>query len=228
MKTCSKCNIEKPLNEFNKNKSKIDGYHIWCKQCVSKNNKKLYENDKELKKQKTNEYYHINKDIVLDKIKQYRNKPKIKQKQKEYIKQWVEENKNYYRQYQNDYAKNRRKNDNKFRIIENLKSQINHYLKNQTKNNKTEAILGYTYNDFLNKIGTLTDNQEIDHKIPVSWFIKGTPAHIIWDLDNLQLTTKKYNRSKKNIFANKININYYKKAHKWIIKSQLSKISTYL
>jgi hypothetical protein len=228
MKICNKCNIKKPLDQFNKNKNKTDGYHVWCKQCVSNTNKKLYADDSERIKQQTNNYYHSNKNIITPKLKEYRSKPEIKNRQQQYIKEWVEENKNYYRQYQNDYAKNRRKNDNKFRIIENLKSQINHYLKNQTKNNKTEAILGYTYNDFLNKIGTLTDNQEIDHKIPVSWFIKETPACIIWDLDNLQLTTKEYNRTKKNVFSDSININYYEKAHKWIIKSRLSKISTYL
>ena len=228
MKICNKCNIEKPLDQFNKNKNKNDGYHVWCKQCVSNTNKKLYADDSERIKQQTNNYYHNNKNIITPKLKEYRSNPEIKNRQQQYIKEWVEDNKDYYRQYQNEYAKNKRKNDNKFRIIENLKSQINHYLKNQTKNDKTEAILGYTYNDFLNKIGTLTNNQEIDHKIPVSWFVKETPACIIWDLDNLQLTTKEYNRTKKNVFSDSININYYEKAHKWIVKSRLSKISTYL
>jgi hypothetical protein len=228
MKICNKCSTEKPLDQFNKNKHKIDGYHVWCRQCVSNTNKKLYVGDSERIKQQTNNYYHNNKDIIKPKLKEYRNKPEVKNKQQQYIKEWVEDNKNYYRQYQNEYAKNRRKNDNTFRIIENLKSQIYHYLKNQIKNDKTEVLLGYTYSDFLNKIGTLVDNQEIDHKIPVSWFIKETPANIIWDLDNLHLTTKEYNRTKKNTFSDSININYYKKAHKWIIKSRLSKISTYL
>ena len=228
MKICNKCSTEKPLDQFNKNKHKIDGYHVWCRQCVSNTNKKLYVGDSERIKQQTNNYYHNNKDIIKPKLKEYRNKPEVKNKQQQYIKEWVEDNKNYYRQYQNEYAKNRRKNDNTFRIIENLKSQIYHYLKNQIKNDKTEVLLGYTYSDFLNKIGTLVDNQEIDHKIPVSWFIKETPANIIWDLDNLHLTTKEYNRTKKNTFSDSINIKYYKKAHKWIIKSRLSKISTYL
>ena len=227
-KICNKCNIIKPLTEFNKNKNKVDGYHVWCRQCVSNNNRKLYAVDSERIKQQINKYYYDNKDIIAPKLEEYRNRPEIKNKQQQYIKEWVEKNKDYYRQYQNEYAKNRRKNDDKFRVIENLKSQINHYLKNQVKNNKTESILGYTYNDFLNKIGILTDNQEIDHKIPVSWFIKETPVSIIWDLDNLHLTTKEYNRIKKNTFSDSININYYKKAHKWIIKSRLSEIPTYL
>ena len=228
MKICSKCNTEKLLDYFYKNKNKIDGYNVWCKQCMSSQHKKLYADKSEHIKQKINSYYYNNKDIIAPKLTEYRNRLEVKNKQQQYIKEWVENNKNHYRQYQNEYARNRRKNDNTFRIIENLKLQIYHYLKKQVKNDKTEVLLGYTYSDFLNRIGTLTDNQEIDHKIPVSWFIKGTPACIIWDLDNLHLTTKKYNRTKKNTFSDIININYYKKAHKWIIKSRLSKISKYL
>lgn len=33
MKTCSKCKIEKSLNEFNKNKAKKDGHSYYCKPC---------------------------------------------------------------------------------------------------------------------------------------------------------------------------------------------------
>ena len=194
MKICSKCNTEKLLDYFYKNKNKIDGYNVWCKQCMSSQHKKLYADKSEHIKQKINSYYYNNKDIIAPKLKEYRNRLEVKNKQQQYIKEWVENNKNHYRQYQNEYARNRRKNDNTFRIIENLKLQIYHYLKKQVKNDKTEVLLGYTYSD----------------------------------LDNLHLTTKKYNRTKKNTFSDIININYYKKAHKWIIKSRLSKISTYL
>jgi predicted NAD/FAD-dependent oxidoreductase len=33
MKTCSKCKITKEFNEFQKDKSKLDGYRYHCKAC---------------------------------------------------------------------------------------------------------------------------------------------------------------------------------------------------
>jgi hypothetical protein len=228
MKICSKCNIEKLLNQFNKNKTKSDGYHVWCKQCISINNKKLYIIDSKRIKQQTNDYYHNNKDIISPKLKEYRNKLEIKLKQKQYIKEWVKNNKTHYRQYQNNYVKQRRNNDPYFKTIENLKSQIYIYLKNKTKNNKTEILLGYKYVDFINKIGIIKDNLEIDHKIPISWFKNETPIDIIWNLNNLQLTTQEYNRKKSNTYSDVVYVNYYKIVYKWIKKSRLSMISTYL
>ena len=41
MKTCTKCGETKDFNEFNKNKSKKDGYQGTCKVCISESNKKL-------------------------------------------------------------------------------------------------------------------------------------------------------------------------------------------
>ena len=36
MKRCSKCKLEKPFIDFNKNKSRKDGYQSSCKKCHSK------------------------------------------------------------------------------------------------------------------------------------------------------------------------------------------------
>jgi len=34
MKRCHKCNIDKPFNEFYRNRSRHDGYSHWCKDCT--------------------------------------------------------------------------------------------------------------------------------------------------------------------------------------------------
>ena len=39
MKTCTKCNTEKPSLEFNKHKHTKDGLNSWCKPCTYKQNK---------------------------------------------------------------------------------------------------------------------------------------------------------------------------------------------
>jgi 5-methylcytosine-specific restriction endonuclease McrA len=228
MKVCKKCNIEKEWSSFNKNSSKDDGLHIWCKECSSTSNQKRYESKSESIKEKSSEYYYTNKEVILPKLKVYREQDEIKEKQKVYIKQWVIDNIDYYRQYQNSYTKERRKTDPRFKTICDLRTQINTYLKNKVKNNKTEDLLGYTYEDFINKIGIKQEGQEIDHKIPIDWFLDETPINVIWNLNNLQLTTKKYNRTKKNILSDPINTEFHQTVIKWIKPTQLLKISTYV
>lgn len=41
-KTCTKCFKQKPLTDFDKNKSKKDGHDSRCKKCVSEAKAKLY------------------------------------------------------------------------------------------------------------------------------------------------------------------------------------------
>lgn len=228
MKTCKKCNVEKELSLFNKNKNKIDSLHIWCKECSSNSNKDRYKSQSEFIKEKTSKYYYDNKEIILPKLKTYREQDEVKEKQKVYIKEWVNNNIDSYRQYQNGYAKERRKNDPRFKTICDLRSQINTYFQNKTKNERTETLLGYTYKDFIDKIGVKSFNQEIDHKIPINWFLNETPINIIWNLNNLQLTTKEYNRTKKDTFADPISIKFHQTVIKWIKHSQLSMISIYV
>jgi len=45
-KTCTKCNIEKPLVEFNKQTASPDGYKNYCKDCFREINKVLYGRNK--------------------------------------------------------------------------------------------------------------------------------------------------------------------------------------
>jgi hypothetical protein len=228
MKICKKCKINKPLDNFNKNKNIKGGLHIWCKKCSSLQNKERYENKKEEIKEKSSQYYSLNREIILPKLKTYREQDFIKEKQKNYIKEWVLNNKDSYRKYQNNYTKQRRKNDPYFKTIESLKNQINHFLKNKKKDKKTEILLGYTYKDFIEKLGVIEEKQDLDHKIPISWFKKDTPINVIWDLRNLQITSREYNRKKKNLYADPINKEFYQTVTKWIEPTQLSMILTYL
>ncbi|AGY58732.1 bacteriophage protein [Gloeobacter kilaueensis JS1] len=41
-KICSKCNLSKPLGEFNKNKTKPDGYQSYCRLCSKASNNYHY------------------------------------------------------------------------------------------------------------------------------------------------------------------------------------------
>lgn len=46
-KKCTKCKETKPLNQFGKKKSNIDGYRYSCKNCTNSYEKKLRENNEE-------------------------------------------------------------------------------------------------------------------------------------------------------------------------------------
>jgi len=45
MKVCCKCKESKELNQFNKNKSRKDGYGTYCKECAAKSSKDYYESN---------------------------------------------------------------------------------------------------------------------------------------------------------------------------------------
>jgi hypothetical protein len=50
MKPCSRCSVEKPLNDFYTDKSKKDGHHSVCKECTKADRKARYEADPETHK----------------------------------------------------------------------------------------------------------------------------------------------------------------------------------
>jgi hypothetical protein len=225
-KICNKCNIIKPLTEFNKNKNKVDGYHVWCKQCVSSNNKKLYIDNNENIKQYTNNYYYNNKNVILPKLKQYRNKPEIKLKQANYIKEWISENEGYYKQYQKEYKKQYYRDNPHVSICLNIKRRC--------LNGINDDRVNYTSNDLKNHLESLFESWmnwsnigewEVHHNVPVSWFEPNTPPRIINDLKNLYPLSKKENRNIKNRYV-KFNIDneYIKTIQPWIKKYHQSMI----
>jgi hypothetical protein len=225
-KICNKCNIIKPLIEFNKNKSKIDGYHVWCKKCISDNNKKLYVKDNERIKQQTNNYYNNNKNTISSKLKNYRNKPEIKVKQAEYIKEWTNKNKNHHKQYQKEYKKQYYRNNPHISICLNIKRRC--------LNGINDDRVTYTSNDLKNHIESLFESWmnwnnigawELHHNVPVSWFESNTPPFIINDLKNLYPLSKKENRNIKNRYIKfSIDNEYIKIIQPWIKKCHQSMI----
>lgn len=69
-KICTKCKLEKPISQFNKNISKKDGLQSECKQCHNSLYKQYYTTNKD--KFRTNSFNRRNN------IKQFLNEIKIK------------------------------------------------------------------------------------------------------------------------------------------------------
>ena len=131
-KKCCKCNIEKGITSFCKNKSKKDGLDIYCRDCNKEYKKNYNIKNKENLSNKSKEYYINNKDIVLERVKDYNIK-----------------NKEVRREYYNKYIKNRISNDNLFKLTTGIRKSTTSYFKNRgyKKKSKTECILGCSFEE---------------------------------------------------------------------------------
>jgi hypothetical protein len=110
-KFCVHCKLEKPKEEFHKNKSKIDGLQPVCKVCVKEYYQKYYEKNKE----KAKEYYEKNKE------KNKENYEKNKEKNKEYKKEYYQKNKEKAKE---NYEKNKEKNKEKAKEQVRIRSHL--------------------------------------------------------------------------------------------------------
>lgn len=163
MKTCTKCNIEKPLEEFNKRKQSKDGYNSHCRLCANNYTRKSYTE------------YNKNYSLLN------------KEKKKEYNKKWVEENRDKNRLRKNNYVKNRIKIDAVYKCKINTRKLLSTSFKRNgfSKSSKTQEILGCSFDEFKNHIeslwlpwmnwdnyglydGSLDYGWDIDHIIPSS------------------------------------------------------------
>ena len=114
MKKCNKCSEEKPLNAFGIRSKEKDGLNPSCKECIKEQDKKYYSTSRK------------------DYMKQYNQKQEVK----EYNKQWIEENKDRFKENRQRWNNN--------------KEKVKEYSKTWGENNK-EKIKDYSKKYFLNK-----------------------------------------------------------------------------
>jgi hypothetical protein len=110
-KKCNKCNEVKPFSDFNKDKSRKDGYYSICRLCKQIYNKE----NKEKIKEKNRKYYQDNKE-------------KLKEKQKKYTKENIEYIQERNREYYHDNKEYYKENIIK-RILITLKNGIGNIMK---------------------------------------------------------------------------------------------------
>jgi hypothetical protein len=75
LKVCTKCKVEKSLEEFKKRKDTASGYRTTCKQCDNENRKQWYQNTIEIRREKQvkydKKYYEKNHEVCLERCRAY-------------------------------------------------------------------------------------------------------------------------------------------------------------
>ncbi len=155
-KKCSDCKESKTVDNFNKDKSRGDGYSYKCKTCSKNRNKIKYKENKEIIDQRNKNYRKNNPDKIAD-----------------YHKQYNQSNKSKIREQKKKYCKNRRQNDETFRISGNLRCRILDALNGKAKSAKSLELVGLPSFELLhkwlifNKSSNVTDEKPVvDHLIP--------------------------------------------------------------
>lgn len=79
-KICTKCETEKPLIDFHKDKNKKDGHSSLCKDCKNNYRKKHYKENSEVTKEKEKERYYLDVEKSREKSRKYRKNNLEKEK----------------------------------------------------------------------------------------------------------------------------------------------------
>lgn len=197
MQTCSKCNLEKPLSDFNFRKQ-TNSYRKDCKQCRAKNRKRLYKQNKKVELEQAKQRYLKNKEVIRQRQAEYYQENK--QAYSKRAKKWMVQNPEKHSEMNRRNQKKMRKRPY-YKYREMLRSLV------RRLDNSDRESLGYTLEEFkshmesLFKDGMSWQNHgewEIDHIKPVSAFYKEgvTCPKIVNALSNLQPLWKSDNRKK--------------------------------
>lgn len=236
-KICSSCGIEKPITEFYKNNKCLYDVVGQCKDCYKlryeQNKEKRKQKDKEyrsrpeikeIKRQKSKEYYEKHKEIMKQKARE--NYYKNIDKYHEYDKQRnrTEGRKNYKKEYSNKYrAENieklneydrqrylKRRESIRYVLGQAISGGIRRCINNTKADRHWEALVNFTFEELKSHLEKQFSSEmnwdnygsywEIDHIIPQNTFnissAEDLQFQICWSLLNLRPLTVSENRSR--------------------------------
>jgi hypothetical protein len=191
-KICSKCKVEKDVDEFPRDKKYKDGLYCWCKKC---------------KREYYQLYYIENKEEIDERNKQYGQNHK--EEKKESDKKWKEKNKEKLHAQRRQRENEKRKTDLCWKLMKNVSRSIRKTLKQSGGNKRGVSCLrklSYTKKqlrthleslfeswmswDNYGKYDSTRDTWNIDHIIPQSKLPYDTMDHPnfkkCWALENLR------------------------------------------
>lgn len=186
MKTCNNCKELKNVSEFNKDKSKKDGLHTFCKNCRRKKNREYAAKNREAAQKRAKEWYANNKERANKSSKKWREANK--EKMKAYKDKWNRENKEHKKKLSRKWKK-----ENSHKVLAATRARQAAKLKATPAWANKEAIdfVYYAAKTIEKVYGT---KWHVDHIIP----LRGKTVCGLHVENNLQLLTPKQNLSKSN------------------------------
>ena len=199
-KCCTKCEIEKEIEEFNISKRAKDGHISACKKCIKIESEKYYLLNKEKVLKNKARYAKNNREKINAYHREYykidKNKEKINQTGKNYRKANSEKIKIRNKTYKENFPEKVRESNKKYllklvstpegRLKRNIYRSIRAFFKNEgiTKNQKTIDIFGCSFEEFRIYIENKFENW-------MSWDNYGNwngypkEKNQAWDLDHI-------------------------------------------
>ncbi len=233
MKKCCKCKIDKDLSKFGVLRASPDGYRYDCNDC-----RKLYrESNKAKIKEAQHKYYVEHKDELLKKSKIYNDnhRAEICEQRKSYrerpeIKEHIKNKQKEYLPIRCEKIKERRLNDDCFRLSEIMRSKVHKMVKNSDTSYKTligcdhvwfKKWISFNFDEHMNW-NNLGSYWEIDHVLPITLFNHNNlwESKICYHWTNLQPLHKTENKKKSNklmlhyYFNNLVSVARFNKTHK--------------
>jgi len=193
MKKCYKCNDLKELSEFNKDKSRSDGYGSLCRKCNRLKDKLRWENNKESERIRNKKYRTENREKLNEKGRLYHHNNREQRSIKH--REWVSNN------------RDKRAESNKRYVQNNLGKKYAHNKKRYA--NKIKRLPQWAdlwkieqYYIMAKKLSVIFEEKfHVDHIVP----LQGELVSGLHVENNLQIITQHENNVKSNKFVPVIN-----------------------
>jgi len=196
-KNCTKCNVEKELDCFYRDKKGRFGVASQCKICIIDKHKENYKLDPNKVKNSSDKWAKANRNKVKKRVVKYQlaNPDKVKESKEKYREANKEQIKVYNKKWNENNPDYRIKwyIDNK-ELTGNLRTFIGKIFKQNgyTKKSKTYEILGCSFEEFkihIERQWLLTQNLDENSKVWMTWDNYGkfnnTP-NFGWDIDHIK------------------------------------------
>jgi 5-methylcytosine-specific restriction endonuclease McrA len=80
LKSCTLCKQEKPVQDFTKDKNRVDGFYVWCRSCKKKKASEYYAKNPESVKKRVDIWRKKNWEQLKPKFLEYRHRRMAREK----------------------------------------------------------------------------------------------------------------------------------------------------
>lgn len=211
-KQCTKCQAEKPLNDFPKSSRFKSGFNSQCKCCLNSSAKKWRDENPEKFKNQRKEHYWENVDKMREEKRRYVEKSKPQKIA--YDVEYRKANKEKIAQYKKDWE-SKMKDDPIFKIKKNLRRRVHHALMGRNKSDNTFNLIGCSAEEFKAHIESLwLEGMSWDNYGPSGWHVDHIKECHTFDLSDPKQQQECFHYSNQRPLWAKDNLSRPKNLHK--------------